>query len=64
MSFYSKWDNGDRAKFVGLCIAVVSVFGLSIWGFERAFHKMYKKEDELSMQEDEIKSLSSTYPKT
>jgi hypothetical protein len=51
MAFYSKWDNGERAKFVGLCIAVVIVFGLSIWGFERAFHKM-RKEDELVTLEE------------
>jgi hypothetical protein len=49
MSFYSKWDNGDWATAVVACIAVVSVFGLSYWGFEQAFHEMYPEEDELGV---------------
>jgi hypothetical protein len=31
MAFYSKWDNGERATAVVLCIAAVSWFGLVSW---------------------------------
>jgi hypothetical protein len=51
MSFYSKWDNGDWATAVVACIAVVSVFGLSYWGFEQAFHEMYPEKDELGVED-------------
>jgi hypothetical protein len=61
MAFYSKWDNGERATAVVLCIAAVSWFGLVSW--LDPLGNMFDQLDKVAELDEEINKDYEVYSK-